>query len=161
MNKITGENKGEAQAIILFLQARFGDVSQAICDKVHTVNEQETLHQLVATAAKCRSLDEFNMELWMKTNFSVECLMYEKNPLLTDYDELSPFLRGVISDSTKDGMMYSEVKSIIRTLRKRFQIFSPSLFETLFSLRDLEKLEHLADFAFDCTTIDEFEQALK
>jgi len=60
-----------------------------------------------------------------------------------------------------EGEAKGKAESIIRTLTKRFQTVSPIINETVLGLTDLEELERLADFAFDCQTLDEFEKAIK
>jgi hypothetical protein len=54
-----------------------------------------------------------------------------------------------------------EVKSILRTLTKRFKKVPKRIEKSLMSIADLEQLEKLADFAYDCETLGEFEKALK
>ena len=59
-----------------------------------------------------------------------------------------------------EGEARGEAKSIIRTLTRRFQIVSPTITEKVFELTDLADVERLADFAFGCQSLDEFEDAL-
>ena len=59
-----------------------------------------------------------------------------------------------------EGEVIGEAKSIIRTLTKRFQIVPPETTEKVLGLTDLVEIERLADFAYDCQTLDEFEIAL-
>ena len=59
-----------------------------------------------------------------------------------------------------EGKAEGEAKSIIRTLTKRFQTVSPTITEKVHGLTDLAEIERLADFAYDCQTLDEFEAAL-
>ena len=54
-----------------------------------------------------------------------------------------------------------EAKAVIRTLTKRFQSVPQSLEERIHAITDLQRLEKLADFAFDCKTLDEFGESLK
>ena len=74
---------------------------------------------------------------------------------------------GVVTMSTTladqlytEGEAKGEAKSIIRTLTKRFQTISPTITEKVHGLTDLVEIERLADFAYDCQTLDEFEAAL-
>ena len=59
-----------------------------------------------------------------------------------------------------EGEAIGEAKSIIRTLTKRFQTVPPATTEKVLGLTDLGEIEHLADFAYDCQTLHEFEVAL-
>jgi len=59
-----------------------------------------------------------------------------------------------------EGEAIGEAKSIIRTLTKRFQTVSPTITEKVHGLTDLAEIERLADFAYDCQTLGEFEEAL-
>jgi predicted transposase/invertase (TIGR01784 family) len=59
------------------------------------------------------------------------------------------------------GEVKRESKAILRTLNKRFQQIPPQIENKLLTITDLEQLEKLADFAYDCPTLDEFEKALK
>jgi flagellar biosynthesis/type III secretory pathway protein FliH len=52
-----------------------------------------------------------------------------------------------------EGKTEGEVKSIIRTLTKRFQIVSPSTNKTILAMTDLDVIERLADFAYDCQSL--------
>ena len=78
---------------------------------------------------------------------------------------ISPWLEETLFLARVEGETKGEAKGearvITRILTKRFQTVSPLVTETLLAITDLEKLEHLADFAFDCRSLDEFEQALK
>jgi len=46
-------------------------------------------------------------------------------------------------------------------LTKRFQSVPKPLKEQIRAITDFERLEKLADFAFDCQTVEEFEEVLK
>ena len=59
-----------------------------------------------------------------------------------------------------EGEAKGEAKSILRTLTKRFQTVSPTITEKIHGLTDLAEIERLADFAYDCQTLAEFETAL-
>ena len=54
-----------------------------------------------------------------------------------------------------------ETKYILRTLNNRFQSVPKSLEDQVRAITDLERLEHLADFAFECKSLDEFAEAVK
>ena len=56
-----------------------------------------------------------------------------------------------------EGEVIGEAKSIIRTLTKRFQTVSSETTEKVLGLTDLGEIERLADFAYDCQTLHEFE----
>ena len=61
-----------------------------------------------------------------------------------------------------EGEAKGEVRAIIRTLTKRFNQQPPkALEEKLLAMTDLEQLDKLAEFAFDCDSMAEFETALK
>ena len=60
-----------------------------------------------------------------------------------------------------EGEITRETKAILRTLTKRFHSVPQSLEKQIHAIADLERLEQLADFAFDCTSLDEFAEALK
>ena len=61
--KEEGVAKGEAKAIHLVLQARFGKVSQSVSDTVHAITDPDVLENLTKLAATCESLDEFTKAL--------------------------------------------------------------------------------------------------
>ena len=62
----------------------------------------------------------------------------------------------------EEGEAKGEVRAIIRTLTKRFKQQPPkALEEKLLAMTDLEQLNKLAEFAFDCDSMAEFETALK
>ena len=60
-----------------------------------------------------------------------------------------------------EGKAEGEAKGIIRTLTKRFESVPAEFEEKLRAITDLVRLDELADFAFDCSTLDEFEAALE
>ncbi|MDR1385959.1 MAG: DUF4351 domain-containing protein, partial [Planctomycetaceae bacterium] len=66
-----------------------------------------------------------------------------------------------IEQGFEQGEVKRESKAILRTLNKRFKQVPKKIEKRLFSITNLEKLENLADFAYDCTTLAEFEKALK
>ena len=55
--------EGKAEAIITFLQVRFGKVPKSTSDAVHAVTDSKPLEKLTKLAAKCESLDDFNKAL--------------------------------------------------------------------------------------------------
>ena len=73
--------------------------------------------------------------------------------------EVIGFGKGEVIGCEK-GEVMREAKSIIRTLTKRFQTVSPTTNEMVFAISDLDELERLADFAYDCQSLAEFETAL-
>ena len=75
----------------------------------------------------------------------------------TDVATISPLFQELIVI----GETRNEAKSIIRTLTKRFQIVSPTITEKVHALTDLHTLDTLADFAYDCQSLAEFEAALR
>ena len=58
------------------------------------------------------------------------------------------------------GEAKGEAKAILRTLTRRFNTVSNTLENKLFVMTNLDELERLADFAYDCETLAEFENAL-
>jgi predicted transposase/invertase (TIGR01784 family) len=69
-------------------------------------------------------------------------------------------LEAAKEEGKAEGKIEGEAKSIIRTLTKRFQTISPVTTEKVLELTDLAEIEHLADFAYDCQSLAEFEEAL-
>ena len=59
------------------------------------------------------------------------------------------------------GISQGEAKAILRTLTRRFHSIPKSLREGIFAITNLKRLEELADFAFDCESLDEFAAAIK
>jgi len=78
----------------------------------------------------------------------------------TDVATISPLYQELFTEGKIEGVIEGEAKSIIRTLTRRFQIVSPTIAEKVLELTDLADVERLADFAFDCQSLDEFEEAL-
>jgi hypothetical protein len=74
----------------------------------------------------------------------------------TDVATISPLYRELLSEGVAEGV----AKSIIRTLTKRFHTVSSVTTDKVLGLTDLVEIERLADFAYDCQSLDEFEQAL-
>jgi len=69
-------------------------------------------------------------------------------------------LEAAKDEGREEGEAIGEAKSIIRTLTKRFQTASQATTEKVLGLTDLAEIEHLADFAYDCQSLDEFEEVL-
>ena len=63
-----------------------------------------------------------------------------------------------IKRGRKEGRIEGKIESILRTLTKRFHVVSWAIKDRIFTITDLERLEELADFAFDCQTLEEFEE---
>jgi len=99
----------------------------------------------------------------------------------TDYYELVPIVQNTIGENTmptlveifmekgikqglekgmEKGAIEREAKAIIRTLTKRFKTVPAPLEEQVRAIADLERLEKLADFAYDCESLEEFGKAL-
>ena len=55
----------------------------------------------------------------------------------------------------------SKAEMIIRILSHRLELPSRTLQDKIISIRNLEKLDELADFALTCISLDEFATALK
>ena len=55
-----GEVKGEKNAILRFLEGRFGKVPKTIRDTVNSYNDLTALQSLSVSAGSCKSLDEFS-----------------------------------------------------------------------------------------------------
>lgn len=58
-----GEVKGLREAVIIFLQTRFGKIPADIREKIHAVDSRERLIQLNREACQSNSLDEFKEHL--------------------------------------------------------------------------------------------------
>ncbi|MCL2118792.1 MAG: DUF4351 domain-containing protein [Planctomycetaceae bacterium] len=71
------------------------------------------------------------------------------------------YLRFTMRAAQRKGHAKGIVESVFRTLTKRFQSISKSLEEQIHAITELECLEKLADFAYDCKTLDEFGESLK
>ena len=59
----SGEIKGEKNAILTVLTAKFGKVPKAVRDAVNSYSDLTALNSLTATAGTCKSLNEFKNEL--------------------------------------------------------------------------------------------------
>ncbi|MDR1494326.1 MAG: DUF4351 domain-containing protein, partial [Planctomycetaceae bacterium] len=66
-----------------------------------------------------------------------------------------------IEQGIEKGIEQGIKQAILRTLSKRFKGVPSKIEKRILSIADLEKLEELADFAYDCVTLGEFEKALK
>ena len=60
-----------------------------------------------------------------------------------------------------EGHTVGTIAAIFRTLTKRFRAIPESLETRIFAITDLERLEKLADFAYDCQTLAEFAESIK
>ena len=69
-------------------------------------------------------------------------------------------LKQGLEQGMEKGEVKREAKAILRTLTKRFQAIPQPLEEQILAVADLKCLEKLADFAFDCKSLDEFAAAV-
>ena len=46
-------------------------------------------------------------------------------------------------------------------LTKRFRIVPEAIQERIFAITDLDRLEYLADFAFECESLEDFSESMK
>ncbi len=60
-----------------------------------------------------------------------------------------------------EGRVVAKAEATIQTLTKRFKTVPQSLEEQIAAMTDLAKLERLADFAYDCKSLDEFAKSVK
>ena len=67
----------------------------------------------------------------------------------------------LIEEGEAKGEARGKTESIILILTKRFSPPSQEIKDRLLALTDLEQIDKLADFAFDCNSVEEFEAALK
>ena len=70
------------------------------------------------------------------------------------------FMKKGIEQGREQGEIERETKAILRTLTKRFKAVPEPLEEQVRAIADLERLEQLADFAFECKSLEEFGEAL-
>ena len=103
-----------------------------------------------AFAAHNRRVDEAMLSQALKPIFKDK----ERTMIKTIFDE--KYEAGVA-----EGRAEGEANAIIRTLTKRFKSVPNELQAKLLAMINLEQLDKLANFAFDCQTLAEFEQALK
>jgi len=61
----------------------------------------------------------------------------------------------------REGLAEGKAESILLTLTKRFKTVPKPLEEQVLAITDLARLEKLADFAFDCETLEEFGGVVK
>ena len=115
-------------------------------------------------------------DFWFYTTYNVETLEKE------DVNELEIKVREMIGEKTMPSIaqMYinegmeigftqgeaigearGEARAILRTLARRFRFVPQSLEEQILAIHDLARLDQLAEFAFDCGSLDEFEESLK
>ena len=57
--RLEGKAEGEKEAILRFLDARFGKVPQTINDTVNSYRDLTALQSLSILAGTCKTLDEF------------------------------------------------------------------------------------------------------
>jgi hypothetical protein len=105
-----------------------------------------------------------------------------KNLTKRDYNELEPSVQRTLGDDNMptltqifyregmekgmaegkaEGKAEAKAEAVLLILTKRFQSVPKSLETQLRAVTDLERLEQLADFAFDCKSPDEFAGKLK
>ena len=65
-----------------------------------------------------------------------------------------------IEKGMEKGAIEREAKAILRTLTKRFKAVPAPLEEQVRAIADLERLEKLADFAYDCMSLEEFAESV-
>jgi hypothetical protein len=61
----------------------------------------------------------------------------------------------------EEGRVEGKAESIILILTKRFGSPSQKIKDRVLAITDLEQIDKLADFAFDCNSVEEFVAALK
>ena len=76
-------------------------------------------------------------------------------------DEMSTFMDIFVEKGRLEGEAKGEARAILRTLTRRFQKIPASLKERILAITDLDRLEYLADLAFDCDSLEEFDNAVK
>ena len=59
------------------------------------------------------------------------------------------------------GKAEGEAKAVLRTLTKRFRVVPETIRERILTITDLNRLEYLADFAFECESLEEFAESVK
>jgi hypothetical protein len=67
----------------------------------------------------------------------------------------------MLKDIRAEGKAEGEAKIILRTLTRRLGHVPESVREQLDEIKDIERLDQLADVALDCQSLDEFEKQLK
>ena len=166
-------NAPELHVVLLIMKVIFSKSKTTLKRKFQAiVNELQPYSQIP-------KYYELIRKLWHYTLYNARDLTE------TDYDELMPIVQNTIGDDTmptlveiflengiKQGMeqgmeqgmakgmakgaIEREAKAILRTLSKRFKVVPVSLEKQVRAIADLERLEKLADFAYDCKSLDEF-----
>jgi len=103
-------------------------------------------------------------DLYLKFNQDEEMRQLEeaRQQYLHDYNteikhaEIKGEARGKVK-----GEIEREAIAVLRTLTKRFSAVPQQIEEKIRNIADLERLEKLADYAYDCESIEEFGKALK
>jgi hypothetical protein len=78
--------------------------------------------------------------------------------------EAEGILKGIIqgrAEGKTEGIIEDRAKMIIRILSHRLELPSTSLQNRISSIRNIDKLDELADFALTCISLDEFATALE
>ncbi|MDR1492015.1 MAG: DUF4351 domain-containing protein, partial [Planctomycetaceae bacterium] len=65
------------------------------------------------------------------------------------------------AEGLAEGKVKNEVRTIFRLLTRRFGNISEMIEEELVKITNFERLDQLWDIAYDCQTLEEFEDALK
>jgi hypothetical protein len=69
----------------------------------------------------------------------------------------SPWLQEIADKSERKGC----VRSMLRTLQRRFGSVTPTITAGLEQVKDLDRLDRLTDHATDCASLEAFEQSLR
>ena len=63
--------------------------------------------------------------------------------------------------SKKEGFAEGKARVIVLTLSRRFNDVSQEIRDKLLGLRDIDQIDGLANFAFDCQSLEEFASHLR
>ena len=98
-------------------------------------------------------------DVYLQFNQSPELLHLEIAREMFQHDRATDLLYAERKGHA-EGAIEREAKAVLRTLTKRFQSVPRPIEERILAIADLERLEKLAEFAYDCQSLAEFAAAV-
>jgi len=154
-------NAPELHVVLLIMKVIFSKSKITLKNKLGTILEEL---QPYSQNPKYRELIR---KLWYY-------VLYNSDRLTEiDYHELETRIQETIGENSmptlaqifldrgrEQGAIKREAKAILRTLTKRFKAVPKPLEGQVHAIADLERLEQLADFAYDCKSLEEFAESV-
>ncbi|MGL6196780.1 MAG: hypothetical protein ACRC2T_18365, partial [Thermoguttaceae bacterium] len=140
-------------------EEEFGDALLPMLEFTGLEEQKEWMKDILPFVAKVFSAHHLELG-GEKLNQAAERVFAERTSeiMLTIFDEIE--LKGK-AEGVAIGEARGEARKVARLLDKRFEKVPYQLNEKLLMITDLEKLDMLFDLAFDCKTLEEFQNAIK